>query len=116
MDTSNAPSYTPAQVDTLSVLIKTATQGGLIPPDAAKGMVRALRTGMSGRLPAQEPERLLTTAQVGELLALSRKSVLRMAKARSLPCIHIRPGVAKSLRYRFSDVTALMSAAPTQEG
>lgn len=102
------PGYTLADVERLVVLVTIATRGGLIHPDAAKGMVRTLRADLArGGRPMHE--RLLRTHDVAARLAVCDKTVLRMADDGRLTRLYLRPGKPKSLRFRESDVDALIS-------
>jgi predicted DNA-binding transcriptional regulator AlpA len=108
VDSMAEPGYTPADVERLVVLVKIAVHGGLFRQGAAKAMVRALRVGLSVE-PRQMPDRLLRTDEVADRLAVCKKSVFRMAEAGRLPRLYLSPRKAKSLRFRESDVDAIIA-------
>lgn len=103
--------YSPHHVDALAVIAKTAVQAGLIPSEAGRAMLRDLRVRAGTTDHVEAPPRLLRAKEVAARLSTSPKTVLRMAKTGELTPVHMRPGVAKSLRFREAEVSALVGAA-----
>lgn len=93
-------------IQTARTFLKTARDTGAIPPDQHRELLAALRTASKGETADTEdkPPSLLRTAQVAERLGCSTKTVLRLGKEKTLEPIYLRPGNAKSLRWRAADV------------
>lgn len=108
MPASPTPSPTPPHVSTtLERFAKPAVDSGLLSREDLRAALRKLRTAPPAPAAAAPEARLLTRRQAAGALACSIRTVARMTADGTLPAVYLRPGCAKSLRYRAGDLAKL---------
>lgn len=97
------PQVAPATLDTLRGFAKA----GLLPPGDVQAIVRQFQAEAGPAL-----ESLLTVKTAAQRLGCCGKTVLRLADEGRLARVYMRPGVRKTLRFRASELDAIMVPAP----
>ena len=97
----------PHVLSTLESFAKPAVESGLLSREDLRAALRRLRTAPTDPAQAAPEARLLTRRQAADALACSIRTVARMTADGTLPAVYLRPGCAKSLRFRAVDVAKL---------
>ena len=87
--------------------IEAPDKAGLLSREDLRAALRKLRTAPTDPAAATPEARLLTRRQAADALACSIRTVARMTADGTLPAVYLRPGCAKSLRYRAGDLAKL---------
>ncbi len=99
----NSGAVAPATLDSL----RNFARAGLLPAADVAAIVEAF----TGSCEPAGPE-LLTAKQAAARLAVCPKTIHRLAGEGRLPRVYLRPGSKKTMRFRASDVAALLAPAP----
>jgi len=107
-----------ATVQTVKTFLQPAVAAGVLSRDELRAVILALQRGpastQTAATGAEHRAGLLRTGEAARLLAVHPKTLSRLKKAGALQAVYLRPGVAKSLRYRRGDVIALCERGAAQ--
>ena len=104
MMTTKTQLVTSSTIEKVKPYLQLAVKTEGLSRDQLNGIIKALKLSSKTEAPEQH---LMTTAQVAQLYNCSKRTIHRMAEDNRLTPVYLRPGNAKSLRFKAREVFAI---------
>ncbi len=102
----------PSTAETITGFLKPLAASGVVPQSEIRSVSRLLMDAAKptvATIPVKVKPKLLTASQAAERLNCCKRSIFRMADQGRLKRIHLKPGSAKSVRFREAEIEKIIN-------